>query len=299
MKARVEAKPLVEAQSRSKVLDYLELTKPRIAGMVLVTALAGYYMGAERPLDLLRVFHMLLGTACVAAGANGMNQVIERRHDALMARTGDRPLPAGRLSVAEAATFSAVFAAAGIIYLGFLTTPLAAILAAATFLLYVLVYTPMKRTTPLNTAIGAAPGALPPLIGWAAARGDVTIPALSIFAILYLWQIPHFLAIAWIYREDYERGGFKMLPVVDPSGSSTARQIVTQGLALICVSLLPTLFHLTGYLYFFSALALGIAFWGFGLLAASRRSIPNARRLVLASVIYLPILLIVMMLDKT
>lgn len=306
MKAPAEVKVLpqtesrvgVRAAGRARIADYVALTKPRISVTVLFTTLAGYYMASSAPLDFAKLIHALLGTALVAGGANVINQVIERDRDALMHRTLDRPIPAGRLSVAESLAFGLVLFAVGVIYLIALTTLMAGALAALTFLLYTLVYTPLKPATTMNTAIGAVPGALPPLIGWAAARGDINMAALSIFGVLYLWQIPHFLAIAWIYREDYARGGFKMLPVVDPSGSSTARHILFQGLALIIVSLLPTSLGLTGAVYFFSALALGLAFWGFGWIAAFRKSDANARRLFLVSVIYLMVLFTIMMIDK-
>jgi protoheme IX farnesyltransferase len=300
MKARAEAdvKSIPQSRPRAKALDYLDLTKPRIAVMVLFSAFAGYFMAAGSELDYALAVHMMIGTLLVAGGANAVNMVIERDRDALMKRTHDRPLPSGRMPVAEALGFGLILAVGGTIYLAIFTTLLAAALAAATFLLYTLVYTPLKPATSLNTAIGAAPGAIPPLIGWAAARGDLNLAALSIFAILYLWQFPHFFAIAWIYREDYARGGFKMLPVTDPTGESTARHILFQGLALICVSLLPSTMGLTGRFYFFSALALGLAFWAFGWVAALRRTEANARRLLLASVIYLPLLLIAMIADK-
>lgn len=298
MKARVADRPLSPAGVLIKLVDIIELTKPRIASLVMVTTLAGSYMASTGRMDLAVALHALVGTGLVAGGANALNEIIERRYDALMLRTAHRPLPAERLSVAEALGFALLISLGGVAYLAATTNLLAASLAAISLVLYVGVYTPLKRVTPFNTAVGAVPGALPPLIGWAAATGELTHAAWVLFAIIYLWQLPHFFAIAWIYREDYARGGFKMLPVVDPSGDSTVRQILTQGLALLVVSLLPTLLDMTGRTYFFCALALGIVFWALGWAVARRRTISSARRLVLASIIYLPLLLTAMMLDR-
>lgn len=298
MKADADVRTTPLPAALLKAADYLELTKPRIAAMVLVTTLTGLYMGHTGTLEFSLVFHTLLGTGLVGMGASAINQVIERGLDAEMLRTRNRPLPAGRLTVNEAVTFSAAISILGTAYLFLTTNALATLVAAATLGLYAFVYTPLKRITTLNTIVGAVPGAMPPLIGWAAGSGSLPIPAWTLFLILFIWQIPHFMAIAWLYRADYARGGFKMLPVVDADGSRTAQQIVGQGIGLVGASLLPSLYGLTGRIYFFAALALGLAFCGFGIVAALKRTSPAARWLLLASVIYLPLLFAVMMLDK-
>lgn len=298
MKARAEVNSMTGISAISKVADFIELTKPRIAGMVLVVAFAGFYMASPGALDWLGALHALVGTAFIGCGSSAFNQVYEHDFDALMERTRNRPLPAGRLNRTEAIVFSLIISIFGVVYLVAMTTLLAGGIALATLVLYVFIYTPLKRVTTFNTAVGAVPGALPPLIGWAAATGSLTPAAWAMFAILYLWQIPHFLAIAWMYRDDYARGGFKMLPVVDPSGESNFRQMLSQGAALIPFSLLPTILGLTGVAYFFTALVLGLAFMAFGFRASRTRTRVDSRRLVLASVVYLPVLLAVMMLDK-
>lgn len=298
MKARADVNSMTGISAMSKIADFIELTKPRIAGMVLVVAFAGYYMASPGALDWLGVLHTLIGTAFIGCGSSAFNQVIEQDFDALMDRTRNRPLPAGRLNRTEAIVFSLIISIFGVVYLVAMTTLLAGGIALATLVLYVFIYTPLKRVTTFNTAVGAIPGALPPLIGWAAATGTLTPAAWALFAILYLWQIPHFLAIAWMYRDDYARGGYKMLPVVDPSGESNFRQMLSQGAALIPFSLLPTVLGLTGVAYFFTALVLGVAFMAFGFRASRTRTRVDSRRLVLASVVYLPVLLVVMMLDK-
>lgn len=237
---------------------YLALTKPRIVSMVLVTVGTGFVLGgrgASHPSTLLLT---LLGTGLVAGAASVWNQVLERDRDAMMKRTAKRPLPLGLVSVREASIFGTLAAILGIAILFASTNLVAAAVAASTFILYVAVYTPLKTMTTLNTAIGAIPGALPPVIGWAAATGGLGVEAWSLFLIVFLWQFPHFLAIAWIHREDYARGGHKMLPSVDPTGVITARQSVTHALALIPAGLLPTAIGLAGSYYFAGALALGI-----------------------------------------
>ncbi len=298
MKARADVNSMTGMFAMSKVADFIELTKPRIAGMVLVVAFAGFYMASPGALDWLGALHALIGTAFIGCGSSAFNQIIEQDFDALMDRTQNRPLPAGRLNRTEAIVFSLSISIFGVVYLVAMTTLLAGGIALATLILYVFIYTPLKRVTTFNTAVGAIPGALPPLIGWAAATGSLTPAAWALFAILYLWQIPHFLAIAWMYRDDYARGGYKMLPVVDPSGESNFRQMLSQGAALIPFSLLPTVLGLTGVAYFFTALVLGLTFMAFGFRASRTRTRVDSRRLVLASVVYLPVLLVVMMLDK-
>lgn len=297
MKARAGLKYMETTAANVKLSDWVELTKPRIAVMSLITTLAGFYMASEvfRPVP---AFHVLLGTALVAAGASAFNHLLERDRDALMERTRNRPLPSQRMTINQVLGFGLVTSVVGIVYLGINTNLLAAFFGALTLTLYVFVYTPLKRVTTLNTLIGAVPGALPPLIGWTAASGSLSAGAWVIFGILFLWQIPHFMAIAWLYREEYARAGFKMLPVADLAGRRTARQVFFQSLALLGISLLPTWLDLTGMVYFAAALALGLAFWGVGLFICFRRNDLNARRLLLASVIYLPLLLAFMVMDK-
>ncbi len=298
MKAEAGVKTAEIAHARSKAADYLELTKPRISGMVLVTTLAGYYLAATGPMDPLRLTHTLIGTGLVGSGASAMNQVLERGHDALMRRTQNRPLPAGRLSFSESLIFSLALSIGGVAWLGMAINPLCAIVAALTLILYVGVYTPSKRMTFFNTMIGAIPGALPPLIGWSASADALTPAAWTLFAILFFWQLPHFWAIAWLHREDYAAAGFKMLSVEDPSGTKIALRIVGHSIALAAVSLTPTLWGLTGKFYFFVAFGLGLAFLAVGALAALKRTKFHARLLLVASVIYLPLLLAGMALFK-
>jgi protoheme IX farnesyltransferase len=286
------------AESRSAVADYLELTKPRITFLVMLTALVGFVMGSQGRVSPSALGAALLGTGLVAAGASVLNMVLERHTDTLMWRTRNRPLPGGRLRPVEAATFGSLLTLTGLLELSWLSDPLAAAVAALTWVTYVFVYTPLKTRTSLSTIVGAFPGALPPVIGWAAARGSVDHGALVLFAILFLWQIPHFLAIAWIYREDYARGGLPMLPVLDTEGRMTGRQAVANSLALLLVSLTPTAAGMTGVLYFGGALVLGLAFVGTALRAAVMRSMPAARGLFLASLVYLTGICVLLVVDK-
>ncbi|MDZ7267304.1 MAG: heme o synthase [candidate division KSB1 bacterium] len=283
----------------ASLADYLALTKPRVTLMVLITTLFGFYLGAREALALALLLHTLVGTALVAGGTSALNQYLERHCDARMLRTRHRPLPAGRLKPSQALGFGALISAAGIAYLALWVNGLTALLAAVTLVSYVFVYTPMKTRSPLSTVVGAIPGALPPMGGWTAVRNEISLEAWVLFAILFIWQLPHFLAIAWIYREDYARGGFRMLTVIDPAGYSAGRQILTNCLALLSVSLLPTLIGLTGRAYFFGALILGIGFLGAGLGVTLARDMAAARRLMHASLIYLPALLGMMAWDKT
>jgi protoheme IX farnesyltransferase len=281
-----------------RLADFLALAKPRVVLMVVLTTLVGYYLGSSADLDYLRLIHVLVGTALAAGGTLALNQFLERDVDAQMLRTRARPLPDGRLQPGEAVTFGGLVTVAGLAYLLVATSPAAAAITAATSALYLGVYTPLKRVSPLCTVLGAIPGALPPVAGWVAARGDLGLGAGVLFAILFLWQLPHTLAIARLYREDYARAGIRVLPVVDPDGGSTERQIVTGCLALHAAGLLPTLVGLTGGVYFFGALLLGALFLVVGMAQAIRPSPPAARRVVIASVVYLPILLALMALDK-
>lgn len=275
---------------RPAVRDWLELTKPRITSLVVFTTLVGFVTSSAGPVSLGTLVWTLVGTGLVAAGASALNQVVERRTDALMHRTRTRPLPAGRLTAPEAGVFGAFLSALGLGMLFWGSGPLAALVAATTLVSYLALYTPLKRRTPMATLVGAVPGALPPVIGWAAARGTLDGGAFVLFAIVFLWQIPHFLAIAWIYRDDYERGGFPMLPVVDREGGFTARQTVIHSLALLLVSLAAAAAGLGGPAYLAGAFVLGVALTLFALRLASTRDLAAARGLFLASVLYLPAL---------
>jgi protoheme IX farnesyltransferase len=278
--------------------DWLVLAKARITALVLVTTAAGFILGSRADVDLGLLGITLVGTALSAAGAGALNQVAERRVDALMRRTASRPVAAGRIAPLHGLGFGLAAGSAGVLWLAFLVNPMTGVLALVTIGLYIGVYTPLKRHTSLNTLVGAIPGAIPPVMGWTAAKGTLDPGAWSLFAILYLWQLPHFLAIAWMYREDYARAGFSMLPVVDTGGEWTGRQAVLATAALLPVSLVPTMIGVTGAVYFFGALALTLVFGAFALgLALSRRRIA-ARRLLLASVAYLPVLLTLLVLDR-
>ncbi len=287
-----------EVRSSSPALDYFELTKPRITLLVVLTAAVGYFMASTRGLSAPGLIHTIIGTGLVAAGASVLNQVLERDADARMRRTANRAIPAGRVAPENALLFGAALGLGGVLYVALFLNLVTALLAAITLASYVFVYTPLKRKTSLNTIVGAVPGALPPLGGWAAARGEVSLPGWGLFLIVFLWQLPHFLAIAWLLREDYERGGFRMLPVDDPTGASTGRHIALSSLALVPICLTPTLFGLAGSVYFFGALALTAGYVALSLIMARRPSDATARWLFLGSIIYLPALLVMMMIDK-
>jgi protoheme IX farnesyltransferase len=277
---------------------YCELFKARLTFLVLITTLVGFYLGFRGPVDYLLMFHTLLGTALVASGASALNQLWERKHDAKMRRTQSRPLPSGRLQPQTVLAVGSMLSILGCVYLTLAVNPLTAIIGVITLISYLFIYTPLKRITWLNTAVGAIPGALPPLMGWTAARGELSGEGWTLFAILAFWQLPHFLAIAWIYRDDYARAGFKMLPVVDPEGHRTGRQAVSHTLGLLPVSLCPFLFKLTGPVYLVGALVLGLAFLWFAIQFSRDLTVTRARQLFYASILYLPLLLTVMVLDK-
>ncbi|MGH7475817.1 MAG: heme o synthase [Longimicrobiales bacterium] len=276
----------------------IALTKPGITRLVVLTAAAGFYLANVGPLQWLVLAHTLLGVALAAAGANALNQYVERDVDAAMARTRARPLPAGLISARRALLFALALALGGTLYLAVVVNVTAALIVATSIGSYVLVYTPLKRRTSLCTLAGAVPGALPIVAGWAAAGRPLDAAAWSLFWILFLWQIPHFLALAWLYREDYARAGFAMLSRGDVDGRATGRQIVLYGVALLPASLLPTLLGLTGSLYFLGALILGGAFLALGAAVSLVRTERRARRLFLASVLYLPALLSLMVVDR-
>jgi protoheme IX farnesyltransferase len=286
------------ATHRAVSSDYLELTKPRITFLVTLTALVGFVMASPGGVSAGALLAALAGTALVAAGASAWNMLLERETDARMLRTRGRPLPAGRLRPLEAGLFGSLLTACGLLELLWFSRPLAAAVAFVTWASYVFLYTPLKRRTSLSTLIGAVPGALPPVIGWAAARNSLEPGAFVLFAILFLWQVPHFLAIAWIYREDYERGGLPMLPVLDPEGRLTGRQAVAHSLALLLVSLGPTAGGMAGQTYMVGALVLGLALTAVALRAAVLRTVPAARGLFLASVVYLTALCTLLLVDR-
>jgi protoheme IX farnesyltransferase len=278
--------------------DFFELTKPRIVLMVLVTAFVGFYVGSEKVPDYLRLLQMLLGTALAAGGTLTLNQFLERDTDAVMERTRHRPLPDGRVQPREAAWFGAAITIAGLVYLALAVNVASAWVTAVVTLSYLLFYTPLKRRSSLCMLVGAVPGALPPVIGWVAARGELQVDAWVLFAIMFLWQVPHTLAIARLYREDFAKAGIQFLPVIEPDGSSTHRQIISHCTALLAVSLLPTLLGIAGAVYFAVAFVLGVGFLASGIRLAMESTIHGARRLLFASLIYLPVLLLVMALDR-
>jgi protoheme IX farnesyltransferase len=280
--------------SKTRFADLMELTKPRITFLVLVTTAVGFYMGSSDGLNFLLLFHVIVGTALVASGASALNQYIERHLDARMVRTRYRPLPDGRLQRNEALIFSVALSVVGVAYLLYFVNPITGVLGVATLAGYILVYTPLKTRTALCTLIGAFPGAAPPVMGWTAARGEVDAVALSLFAILFLWQMPHFFAIAWIFTEDYRRAGFS----IHVSGEGTGRQIIFFCSILIPISILPTVFGLTGMTYLIGAILMGFIYLGYGFAVALFRSNTHAHRLLRISVLYLPALLVLMMLDK-
>jgi heme o synthase len=281
-----------------RALDFVALTKPRLNLLVLLTTVAGLYLASPNGVALALAAHTLIGTALVAGGAAALNQVWERETDRRMRRTSGRPLPRGRLGVAEGTWFGVLLAIVGIVELALGATVAAAAVAAGTLISYVLVYTPLKTRTSLATIVGAVPGALPPVIGWAAATGDVTLPAIVLFGIVFFWQMPHFLAIAWMYKDDYRNAGIPLLPVVEPDGRRTGRQAVLYTAALWPVSLLPALVGLAGASYSAVATSLGIVFIWLSVVFARDRSHESARQLFLFSITYLPLLLGALVADR-
>ena len=284
--------------SRTRAADYVALAKPRLNGLVVASALAGYVMAGGDSADVVRVLGTIVGTALVAAGASALNQLIERDSDRLMRRTRLRPLPDGRVQPVEALAFGALLSGAGLSLLAATVNVLSAVVALATLVSYAIVYTPLKRRTSFATVIGAIPGALPPVIGWAAGRGGLSQGAWVLFGILFLWQLPHFLAIAWMYREDYARAGLPMLPVLEPDGRSTARQAVLYAAALLPVSLAPTLLGMAGSIYFAGALVLSAGLLLLSIQFARDRGVTPARRLFYGSIAYLPALWILMIANR-
>jgi protoheme IX farnesyltransferase len=294
----VLAKP--ESAVRLRLADYLALTKPRMGVMILFTAAAGAWLAAHGAPNPALLFHMLLGTALVVAGASTLNQVLERHTDSLMARTENRPLSSGRLVAAEGWIFGLILAMVGLGYLSLtLENRLAVLVAGFAFIAYVFVYTPLKRITSLNTLVGAVPGALPPVIGWTAVTGSFDAEAAVLFLIVFLWQVPHFLAIARIYRDDYARAGMPMLPVVDRQSAMTSRQMVGYCLVLIPASLMPVVLGQAGGIYLAGALLLGVGFLGTAVGFLRHRSVTWARRVLRASLVYLPALFALLLINGT
>jgi protoheme IX farnesyltransferase len=282
----------------SRLADFVALTKPRLNLLVLITTWGGLYLASPSGVPLPLVLHTLFGTALVAGGAAALNQAWERDTDRLMRRTSTRPLPEGRLRLKDGTLFGILLSAAGLADLAFAVNPMAASVAAVTLISYVVVYTPLKTRSSLATLIGAVPGALPPVIGWAAATGEVTLPAMVLFGIVFFWQMPHFLAIAWLHREDYARAGIPLLPVLEPDGHRTGRQALLYAAALWPVSLLPAVVGLAGAPYSVVASALGLAFIWLSALFARDRSMASARRLFLFSLSYLSLLWGALVVDR-
>src|SRR6267378_4061011 len=285
MKATAQTFSETVASEKGWLAVYADLIKARLTLLVLLTTLVGFYVGwQDGPMNYARMFHTMLGTALVAAGASALNQLLEREHDGKMRRTQSRPLPSGRLQPQTVLLVGCATAAGGLIYLALAVNFITSWIGAFSLVSYLFVYTPLKRVTWLNTAIGAVPGALPPLMGWTAARGELSREGWALFAILAFWQLPHFLAIAWIYRDEYARAGFKMLPIIDPEGHRTGRQAVSHTLGLLPVSLCPFMFHLAGPVYLVGALLLGLTFIWFAIQFSRHLTIPRARQLFYVSI---------------
>jgi len=283
---------------RERVSAYVELTKPRITLLIVLTAAAGFALASQGGINYVAMLSAMFGIGLLSSGIATLNQYAERDLDGLMRRTATRPLPSGKLAPWEALAFGAGITIAAEIYLLVFVNPLTALLGLTVIAGYVFAYTPLKTKTSLSTMVGAFPGAVPPLIGWSAARDSISLEGWILFAILFLWQFPHFLAIAWMYREDYGRAGILMLPVVEPDGRVTAQQIVVYTLMLLPVSLLPTVMGMSGRIYFVGAIVLGLLFLYSSLRAAFSMSRQHARRLLLASVLYLPLLFVLMVLNR-
>lgn len=281
---------------RSRVLDLVTLTKPELTLLSVVSALGGAYLASPPP-GLSALLHTFLGTFLVGGGAGALNQYAERNFDALMRRTENRPVPSGRVHQRIALMFGLALSVAGVVELAIFTTPLAAFLSVLTLVSYLLLYTPLKRVTPFATVIGGIPGALPPLIGWAAVSGELTMGAWSLFFILFFWQMPHFLALGWMYRRDYARAEYKILTVVDPTGEVAARQILVYSIALIPAAAMPTMVGTLGILYFVGALILSGGFLYLGIGLYRERSTGAARRLFFGSLLYLSLLIGLMIVD--
>jgi heme o synthase len=290
--------PMPEVRRASVFADYVALTKPRLNFLVVATSAAGYYLGGAGSTDFVSMVQAVTGTALVAGGAAALNQLYERDTDALMRRTRLRPLPAGRIAPADARIFGLALSACGLVILAARANWLSAGLALATLITYLVIYTPMKRRTPLSTIVGAVPGALPALIGWTASHGGIDRSGAALFAIVFCWQLPHFMAIAWLYREDYALAGFPMLPVIDPDGKRAGKQAVYWAFLLLLASLEPTFSGLAGNVYLAVAAVLGVALFLLAVRFATARNEATARALFYGSITYLPLLWIAMIANK-
>ena len=289
---------LMPLGAKARLSAYVELTKPRITFLIVLTSAAGFCLGSRGAVNYLLFANAMISIGLLSSGIATLNQFIERDLDGLMRRTASRPLPTGRLAPLEAMWLGVLLTAGAETYLALFVNGLSAVLGLTVIAGYLFLYTPLKTRSTLSTAVGAFPGAMPPLIGWTAARGEIDVAAWVLFAILFLWQFPHFLAIAWMYREDYSRAGIRMLPVVEPDGRVTGQQIIAYSLMLVPVSLLPSVLGISGRVYLISALVLGLLFLASGVRAALSKSNQHARQLLLASVLYLPLLFGVMVLNR-
>jgi len=298
MKATAEITQTPDVAGKSRFAVFSELVKARLTVLVLLTTAVGFYMGSAPGLNLPLMIHTLAGTALLAAGAAALNQLLEREYDARMRRTRDRPLPPGRMQPETVLLFGGACGVSGLIYLALAANLLTSVIGAVTLISYLFIYTPLKRITWMNTIVGAVPGGLPPLMGWTAARGDLAIEGWALFAILAFWQIPHFMAIAWLYREEYSKAGFVMLPAVDPDGTRTGSQAIGHAAALLAVSLLPFVLGIAGLVYLIGAVTLGSVFLACAVVFRRQLTGQSARRLFLASIIYLPLTLAILVLDK-
>jgi len=298
MKSSAEALSASAALEKSWAAVLADLVKARLTALVLLTTFVGFYLGERGAVNFLLMFHVLFGTALVAAGAAALNQWLEREHDAKMRRTASRPLPSGRMQPATVAIFGGACSVLGLVYLATLVNPLTSVVGAVTSVSYLFIYTPLKRVTWVNTLVGAIPGALPPLMGWTAARNELSGEGWALFAILAFWQIPHFMAIAWLYRDEYAKAGFVMLPNIDATGSRTAQQSVSNTLALLLASLCPFAFGLDGKIYLAAALILGFGYFWCAVRFAQQLTAPRAKQLFFASIIYLPLLIAVLVGNK-
>ncbi len=283
---------------RSRVADYFSLTKPELTFLSVVTALTGYYLGSEGSLQASILLHTLMGTALTGGGAGALNQYIEWQYDRMMKRTENRPVPSGRIHPYEALIFGMVLSIVGIADLTLYTNALTGFLASVTLVSYIFLYTPLKRITPLSTIVGAFPGALPPVMGWTAARNDVTAETLVLFALLFVWQIPHFLSLAWLYKKDYARAGYRLLTVVEPEGNMAARQILAYSALLVPLTVLPWSLGMFGTVYLVLALLLSLAFLAVCVHLVRVRSNVAARHVFAGSLVYLPVLMAVMVIDR-
>jgi heme o synthase len=298
VKTAVLAADQAPALTRPRSADYLQLTRPRIGMMALFTVAVGFLLGSGAEVRAALLLHTLLGTGLVASGASALNQLLERKTDGLMKRTANRPLPSGRLFPAEALVFGLLLAVVGIVYLAMaLPEPTAAIVAAVTLATYVGIYTPLKTQSVWNTVVGAFPGALPPVIGWCAARGTIDAESVALFLILFVWQLPHFFAIAWLYRDDYAAGGMRMLPAVDPNGKLTSRAMIATSLLLLPVTMLPSLLGMTGPYYLAGAIFLSVCFLNCAIQFHKWRSRTNARHVLRSSLFYLTGIMLLLLYD--